>query len=559
EQNLHMSLFTARDQDEYDVSCPGPCTVLEAIKSTEKYQEELRNKWLDENVVIRLGQGHMEYVVATHFPCTCISDRELVTIFYQPKTAEKIQDQNYTIYPREEYSVFYIDTIGGKNAKSKKKFRNNVFTKFKYLRVYAEKGMTVEQALKRDGRFTDDLGGFSLSDNDHSKIKIERTQPVDNQDDKKLKLCYRHESEEKTLQENPHASIGSQHKSDTVSEAPMESPRASGSSNQTSDTVTVSDVAQQRGISVGTEEIYELPRKQFPDLIKLLESRFPGDSFRKEIDLRKENFGKIQASFSEGVCQGTGFVLFDNFILTNVHLFREFKDCIEGRNLKDGIDVFALFNYDDPEPKTNYYYFRGEKTLIDIDGDLDYAIIELNPEGLLKKFGPMPPNGEACIIGHPAGGVKKMDPTCIIEKEKREQAVDEHLWPYRETVFIIHSIRQLITNQGIEDIMMGGNKAEQVVTYNTFMYHGSSGSPVFDGQCRVFGLHTAGYVYEFRNMEEHVIECAHPLLTIFESFVSKMKEERSEELLKRVQEEAKGNPYLEKIVKGDESMDVDEE
>uniref|UniRef100_A0A3Q3Q3L7 Serine protease n=1 Tax=Monopterus albus TaxID=43700 RepID=A0A3Q3Q3L7_MONAL len=435
--------------------------------------EELRNKWLDENVVIRLGQGHMEYVVATHFPCTCISDRELVTIFYQPKTAEKIQDQNYTIYPREEYSVFYIDTIGGKNAKSKKKFRNNVFTKFKYLRVYAEKGMTVEQALKRDGRFTDDLGGFSLSDNDHSKIKIERTQPVDNQDDKKLKLCYRHET-------------------------------------------------QQRGISVGTEEIYELPRKQFPDLIKLLESRFPGDSFRKEIDLRKENFGKIQASFSEvhrvrkllklgnsvckviveGVCQGTGFVLFDNFILTNVHLFREFKDCIEGRNLKDGIDVFALFNYDDPEPKTNYYYFRGEKTLIDIDGDLDYAIIELNPEGLLKKFGPMPPNGEACIIGHPAGGVKKMDPTCIIEKEKREQAVDEHLWPYRETVFIIHSIRQLITNQGIEDIMMGGNKAEQVVTYNTFMYHGSSGSPVFDGQCRVFGLHTAGYVYEFRNMEE---------------------------------------------------------
>lgn len=40
---------------------------------------------------------------------------------------------------------------------------------------------------------------------------------------------------------------------------------------------------------------------------------------------------------------------------------------------------------------------------------------------------PLPPNGKACIIGHPAGEVKQMDPTCIIETEKRGQAADDYL------------------------------------------------------------------------------------------------------------------------------------
>ena len=57
---------------------------------------------------------------------------------------------------------------------------------------------------------------------------------------------------------------------------------------------------------------------------------------------------------------GTGFVLIDNFILTNAHLF---KDCVEGENLQEDKNVFALFNYDDPEPDMNYSYFTVKKTL----------------------------------------------------------------------------------------------------------------------------------------------------------------------------------------------------
>lgn len=65
----------------------------------------------------------------------------------------------------------------------------------------------------------------------------------------------------------------------------------------------------------------------------------------------------------------------------------------------------------------------------------------------------------------------------------------------------------MIKDNGIDDIMMSGCLEEEVVTYNTFMYHGSSGSPVFDALGRVFGLHTAGFVYGFPK-EKGVIEFA---------------------------------------------------
>ncbi|XP_029926884.1 protein FAM111A-like [Myripristis murdjan] len=157
--------------------------------------------------------------------------------------------------------------------------------------------------------------------------------------------------------------------------------------------------------------------------------------------------------------------------------------------------------------------------------------IEL-PPGLLQICGPIPENGEACIIGHPAGGVKQMDPTCIMEKVKREEAADSRLKTHNATLFALYPILQNLEKRGIKNIMLGGSKVDDVVTYNTFMYHGSSGSPVFDAHCRVFGLHTAGFTYKFSNAKHSAIEFAHPLIDILKKFV--MNPKRDQELLERV-------------------------
>uniref|UniRef100_A0A8C9XN70 Serine protease n=1 Tax=Sander lucioperca TaxID=283035 RepID=A0A8C9XN70_SANLU len=535
----------------------------------------------DENIVIQLGKEDKESTVATHFPCSCIGEGESLFISFKPEKVEVARDQLYRpIQSRDKYSVFYIDTIGGKNTKQKNLFRNNAVKEFKYLCVYGEKGMTVKEALKRDGRFIDKLDDFTLTDNKNPNCITEQKQKVDNMDKKKFKICL---PRNKRANDSSVSSNNSPQMGDTtpaVDEAQQRKIRAAVQKRG----ISVRAAMEKSGNSVDIGEIYEILRHQFPDLKTFMETRFPGDSYQKAVNLRKENFGKIQQSFSEvhrvrkllklgesvckvvvgDVCQGTGFVLFGNFILTNAHIF---KDCVEGQKLKGGIDVYFLFNYEDPEPHTNYYYFElAHREICYTEGYLDYAILELNPEsqksnhtaktekmkvppGLLKMFGPMPRDGEACIIGHPAGGVKKMDPTVIIEKEKREQAVLDHLHPYIDSIVTLHSISTFIKDQGIENIMIDGNKADKVVTYDTFMYHGSSGSPVFDAHGRVFGLHTAGYPYRLENSVNSVIEFAQPLLTIFEHFVRMLKEGRAKELLKRVEKEVKENSVLKKLFK----------
>lgn len=521
-------------------------------------------KWADENIIIQLGKKDRESVVPTHFPCSCVGDGESLILYGKSEKIEAYQGKDYKIvYPKEKYSVFYIDTVGGVKTKTKDLFRSKMIKQFKYLCVYGEKGMTVEEAFKRDGRFLDDLGEFKLSDNENPNLLTLHSQRVDGLHQKAFKI--RLPLNKRETVENPTSFI-------------LDVVRRSGKS--------VKKALEQAANSSNIDEIYKLLRQQFPDLKKWMESRFPGDSYQESLKLRNENFGKIQQSFSEvhrlekllkmgkSVCkvlvsdvyQGTGFVLFDRFILTSAHLFDGY---VNDKQLPEHIDVYALFNYDMHEPETEYHCFSAEKTFVDIDNELDYAVLELKPEcqksnsktkaenvkvppGLLNRFGPLPDNGEACIIGHPAGGVKKIDPTCIVEPKKREQAVYDHLDKLKDSMFILQSVN----NQGIGDIMMGGDKAEKVATYHTFMYHGASGSPVFDKHGQLFGLHTAGYMYELRNMKDSVIEYAHPLLTIFERFVGNLKEHKNNQMLEKVEEAAAENKYLKNILQV-EPMEVD--
>ncbi|XP_030287763.1 protein FAM111A-like [Sparus aurata] len=566
--------FSGKDSREYTVDCDQPCTVLEEIQTKQKYKQL---NYSEKNLVIQLGKGD-DYIVATHFPSSCVKSGEVLTISSEPELVEDAKIQPATaIHSRDRYSVFYIDTVGGTNAKTKKIFTNNAVKKFKYLCVYGEKGTTVEEALQRDGRFSDDVCNFTLSNNENPDCLTEPVDNVDSLNGNKFKICLprKKRANDKKQQENTGASHFPQNRRVTRSTSVLNVVHQRGKS--------VRAEMKKRDSSVDNEEIL---RKQLPVLNKLMQSRFPGDSYQKAVELRKEDFGKIQQSFSEvhrvkkllklgeSVCKvivkdgrvGTGFVLFDNFILTNAHLF---GGCVEAETLKKDVEVYVLFNYDDPEPDTNYCYFQLANSYIYIkEDDLDYAVLELNteghmvsnhktqtekikiPPGLLKHVGPMSQNGEACLIGHPGGDVKKMDPTCIIEKEKRGQAVDDHLHPYKDSPFILHSISHLIREQGIENIMIGGKLEEKRSTYNTFMYHGSSGSPVFDAQCKVFGLHTGGYVYGFPNTHiESVIEYAQPLCTILKHFVNMLKTKRHEELLKRFKEAAMGNSEIQKVLK----------
>ncbi|XP_051800432.1 serine protease FAM111A-like isoform X1 [Acanthochromis polyacanthus] len=477
----HSHQFTVKfsnEDVEYTIDCDQPRTVLEVIKSDlPKQFQRMKDKmkdYSDLKIIIQLSKKGKESIVATHFPCSCIENGECLVIHCKTQEVEETKIQHDELLPRDKYFIFYIATKAGVNARKEKRFRSKSVKEFDYLCVYAKKGTSVKEALERDGRFVD-LKDFKLSEVQNSNQHTLCTQKVDNLDQKKFKICRdrkpaNYENEQVSSEQQGQGGQGGQQGQEEY----QEQLSTSKQSQQKFSTKSVLDAAQKSGISVkrvmeetgskvNPEEIYKLLCEQFQDLKSLMKKRFPGDSYQEALELKKENFGKIQQSFSEvhrvrellrlggsvckiivsGVWQGTGFVLFDRLILTNAHLF---KDCVKENKLQEDIEVYALFNYDKPEPFTKYYIFTAEKTFIDFDLELDYAILELNPQGqkhnqtgeaelppgLLSKFGPLPDNGEACLIGHPAGAVKQIDPTCIIPMEKREEAVDKQLHPYKE-------------------------------------------------------------------------------------------------------------------------------
>uniref|UniRef100_A0A3Q1F1X7 Serine protease n=1 Tax=Acanthochromis polyacanthus TaxID=80966 RepID=A0A3Q1F1X7_9TELE len=495
-------------------------------------------EYSDSKIIIQRSDSS---IIATHFPCSCIKDKENLTILCNRNVFEQNESQPDEILTRDKYSVFYIFKKGGENMTQTKFLRSSPGPNTDDLCVYAKKGTSVKEALERDGRFVG-LEDFKLceakTESTESKTPIkytESTERVDNLDQKKFK-------------------IGRERKKfDTKSV--LDAAQKSG--------ISVKRAMEETGSKVRPSEIYKILCKQFQDLKTWMESRFPGDSYQKALKLKKQDFGKIQQSFSEvhrvrellrlggSVCllkfnafrvtvQGTGFLLFDNFILTNAHLFKMCTD-LPSDKWRERVKITGTFNYENPNCDSNKEEFTA-KLCGGCDIGRDYAILEINqtaetgeaelPPGLLSRFGRLPDNGEACLIGHPAGEVKQIDPTCIIPKKETNPAVRDH-------IFTLHSINQEIRKDPYADIY---------VAYNSFMYGGSSGSPVFDAHGRVFGLHTGNVLFNSGKPNESSIEYALSLLDIFENFVKELKKRGNKELLERVKEAAKGNPYLKQII-----------
>ncbi|KAI4872718.1 hypothetical protein NFI96_007015 [Prochilodus magdalenae] len=249
---------------------------------------------------------------------------------------------------------------------------------------------------------------------------------------------------------------------------------------------------------------------------------------------------KTLMTFADSVCKirinttdvGTGFILFhieapnpqsstppkpkQSFILTNAHVIMTAVIWPSCKELLDNITLIAEFEeWQNGERKLYSRHVKKELVAFALRpaDHLDFALLELEdskewelPDGLLTKYRPSPPRGGICIIGHPDGGVKKMDPSFLVEPQNQFKNV----------------MRHIIKNKDLKPFMQKKYLKENWtfdssrITHNSCFFWGSSGSPVFDSFCNLIGIHSGGYAYDGHGGEtKSIIEYAYPLLPAF--------------------------------------------
>ncbi|KAM9391339.1 serine protease FAM111A-like isoform 2-T11 [Salvelinus alpinus] len=573
-----------------EITCTKPGTILRALETNDTFKglNQMDKKTLKgKDIVIKSCKGY----IVKHFPCWLIEEDDLLTI--EMVTHATDETAGVTDEETDNYVTFSVETRAGKNSKTKQILRNIQLQSYGPLCVYAKQKQEVKQALRNDGRFSDIVFEQKCQLSERSTgSKVSMGQIAKKLNGRNFEICLT------KLKEKPATKMGT---SDSTIKTIVNSEGDSTQMSPSMLTTETSDVGESSSRTKQNRkcnpipdhgEIVKILRNQFDDLVKQMESRREDrqkKTFPEELDLMKQEFGKIRQKFSEvhrvkklielgaSVCQvivegvqgvqGTGFVLFDNFVLTNAHLFGENVS----KNMQLLVDVSVKFNYENPNG-SDVNVFKAKTLLIDFQYEdkgkhyIDYAILEMDPQnkkqqkkvppGLLREYGPVPACGGACLIGHPGGLVKQMEPTSIIGSEIREEAANKYK---RENGHAIFTINDDVEKQKkrYEEVMQ--ENKDDFVTYNTSFFHGSSGSPVFDDLGRVFGMHTGGFDYEDKLTQstQSVIEYALPLLTILQNFVIRLEEDNNQAVLKRVQEEAQKNVFLiEALFKTDEPMDM---
>ncbi|CAL8399319.1 unnamed protein product [Boreogadus saida] len=390
--------------------------------------------------------------------------------------------------------------------------------------VYGYKGQTVREAMEQDGRFNDEVlqSNYYLQDTKDGNL-TEMSSPVDVLHDK----CFWVERIRKngTKQEAKSSRTASP-KGNRPTPNQSDQPNPNQSDQPTSNKSSQVSIYQP---IPNSEDLLQLLRSQFKDLVNQMKERknLTPIAYR---NLLSQEFGKstkfcheVRAmrrflELGDSVCQvridgsakGSGFLLFGKYILTNGHVVLD-----EAKHPKEKITV--IFSYEEltdsqlmdvkvvaNELCDDAAGHKHDWALLEVCDDLNAQPIKAKP--LLKDFGLVTERGQICIIGHPDGKVKMMDPCFTIPLSERWQKifVTENYFPPNPMDRNIH-------------------------TYESCFYGGSSGSPVFDDTFKVVSMHSGGF--HVGQKQVHVLEYSHPLSLITEQIIIQIVRERKVHVL----------------------------
>ncbi|XP_074466326.1 uncharacterized protein LOC141752361 isoform X1 [Sebastes fasciatus] len=563
----HFFKWCVNDKKRITFTCDKAGTVENVLMRSPQFKKTAKKNNNKELVIVRDGKA-----ISSHFPCSLIQN-ELLSVKYVKAVDPPKQPESQRKGPSGDLVTFHLLPKGGDDVVEI--MRNPALKKFHELTVYAYKGEKVKQALKRDGRLLDIVftKNCALSDKITESI-TEMSSLVDHLDGKTFQITLLDKSsppasQPGSLDDANMMQTGSQ-RSDSDGN---QDPQQQSSTTESVDDNTPKKNTKLDGNKAPEKMLCEMPNSktmqkhllsQFQDLVKekkaqqgskhiSIQNLFRVDYGKNAQTCREVKTMKELMKLSDSVCQvrinesacGSGFLLFDKFVLTNGHVVRGIFNERTGDPYERVTVHFSFESLDPTESGAAVEEVAGFEYCNDESGHKhDWALLRLSadqtlPDVLLTRFGFLPQSGGICIIGHPDGGVKKIDPCLIIPTEDFKQVVERHraenpqgVEPsnpyYRENLETI----QLITDHFF-DYASNDESNRQALLYESCFYCGSSGSPVFDEHCNVVAMHSGGYAYKNAKGESRsVIEFGYPLSIITERIIVQMVKNERFDVLK---------------------------
>ena len=207
-----------------------------------------------------------------------------------------------------------------------------------------------------------------------------------------------------------------------------------------------------------------------------------------------KSIGRISCGKQSGTC----WIVSGTLVITCHHVYRSF---MEERSEQSNFTLPIEVSFD-------YFYTRQPEHIHTIEVDeerdpkignyrLDYKFLRLKENEALSDrdgLGQLVRNrsleeGVVIIVGHP-GEEKMLEETCVVIRKflRREQVQQRHISAGPD----LHMTNYNLLNQN----------EEENIAYDTTLFHGSSGSPVFDLNGNIVAMHTQGYTLDVGNSHE---------------------------------------------------------
>lgn len=525
-------------QEKTSVSCTKPGTAEDMMaRSSQLRNFAIKNK-NKELVFVREGRA-----ISSHWPCSLMKG-ETLTIKYvkDGSKGKRTRKSSVSQMSSDELVMFHVLTIGGKGVV--KILRNLALkTVVQEMTVYAYRGETVKQALRGDGRFLKTL--FSMNIGLHSTSsgsKIEMSMDVDVLDGHTYRIILLDKSEV------PDSQPGSLDDAYITPNEHETHDSDSQNNNNLKQEQTTNGNTTAKEMMCEIRESAKMKSQLCLQFKKLVKGKKTVVKLSRVQNLLRVEYGQNEQTCNEvktmkklmelssSVCHvtidgspaGSGFLLFGNFVLTNAHVL---KDIYNDNRGQLGVKVTVNFSYESHD-RVDSGQESGVVEVTDVVGFeycpdasghmYDWALLRLRvgqklPDGLLEHCGFLPQSGGICIIGHPDGGIKKIDPCSVIPSVYCKQFVEENYWEGLGHV-------QFVTRRFFDGVVQSVQQdSVNRLNYKSCFYFGSSGSPVFDKYCKVVAMHSGGYAYDgARGETQSVIEYGYPLSNILEHIVIKL-------------------------------------